>query len=240
MKGMSFQNGVEFKVAIDGESWTQGGVISGKIESKPVAKCQVWLAEGTDKKVKLKAADAFVVLGETTPKEGPLDWRFELPIDAPITDKFGGLYILYGHGEYLEKLGQLRLNILPHLHLRDLIDLMSAHFRFAVKSISAGKAGATDVKLDPPGNKDWAMLEQLVLQLKISNNSLEAKFIFHRKEVDATKGGLATKNVKRELKREWNIPQIILDFNQRLDKEILSVEIEKLFAEYRDAGWLGS
>ena len=58
--------------------------------------------------------------------------------------------------------------------------------------------------------------------------------------MDATKGGLATKSVKRELNRHWDIPKITLNFNGRIDKEILTAEIDKVIAEYRDAGWLSS
>jgi hypothetical protein len=240
MKGMSFQNGVEFKITIEGESWSQGDLICGKIESKPTTKGLVILAEGIDKKVKSKSPDAFVVLQEIPTDTVPNEWKFQLPIDARISDKSGALYLLYGHGENMEKLGQLRLNILPHILFKDLIELLTSHFRFAFKSMSAGKAGTTEVKLDPPGNKEWSMLEQLVLQLKMNAETMDIKFQFHRQEVDATKGGLATKSIKREMARHWKISQIILSFNQRLDKEIITVEIEKVIAEYRDSGWLGS
>ncbi len=240
MKGLSFQNGVEFKITIEGESWSQGDLIRGKIESKPLSKAQVLLAEGLDKKVKLKSPDAFVVLDEAVSNTAPFEWSFQLPIDSRISDKNGALYLLYGHGENLEKLGQLRLTILPHLLFRDLIELLTAHFRFALKTISAGKTGSMEVKFDPPSNKDWAMLEQLILQLKMTDESMDIKFQFHRQEVDATKGGLSTKMIKREFSRSWKTSQIILNFNQRLDKEVVTVEIDKVIAEYKDAGWLSS
>jgi len=240
MKGVSFQNGVEFRVVIEGESWSQGALIQGKIEAKPIAQTQVLLAEGMDKKVKLKSPDAFIILEEALIKTSPYEWKFQLPIDARISDTKGSLYLLYGHGENIEKLGQLRLHILPHLMLRDLSDLITSHFRFALKTISSGKSGGTEFKFGPPSNNDWKMLDELALQLKISPEILDVKFIFHRQEVDALKGGLATKSVKREVIRSWNIPQIILSFNQRLDKEILAIEIDKVISEYRNAGWLSS
>lgn len=239
MKGLSFQNGVEFKITIEGESWSQGDLIQGKIESKPVAKAQVILAEGIDKKVKLKSPDAFVVMQEAVTATAPYEWKFQLPIDARLSDTKGALYLLYGHGENMEKLGQLRLNILPHILIRDLSDLLTAHFRFALKSVSAGKGGTTEIKFAPP-SKDWKMLDELVLLIKMSSTLMDVKFQFHRQEVDALKGGLATKAVKRELTRSWNIPQIILGFNSRLDKDVLTAEIDKLIAEYREAGWLSS
>jgi hypothetical protein len=240
MKGMSFQNGVEFRITIDGESWSQGETIRGRLESKPSASGMVLLTEGTDKKVKSKSADAFVVLAEKNFTQAPFEWDFEIPIDARITDKSGGLYILYGHGETIEKLGQLRLNILPHTLLKDLIDLFSTHFRFALKSFTAGKKGLTEVKLDPPSGKEWSMLEQLTVLGKNNGSELECKFLFQRNEVDATKGGLASKSVKREVTRTWKTKLIIHDFNQRLNKETMTSEIEKIIAEYRDAGWLSS
>ena len=240
MKGLSFQNGVEFKITIEGESWSQGDLILGKIESKPVAKTQVMLAEGTDKKVKIKSPDAFIILQEAVTESAPYEWKFQLPIDARISDTKGALYLLYGHGENIEKLGQLRLNILPHILIKDLMDLITAHFRFSLKGTNAGKSGTTEVKFGPPSSNDWKMLDELVLQLKINDGVLDAKFVFHRQEVDALKGGLATKSVKREVVRSWNVSQIIHNFNQRLDKEILAIEVDKVIAEYRDAGWLSS
>jgi len=240
MKGMSFQNGVEFRITIEGESWAQGDHIQGKIESKPAAKGLIYLAEGVDKKVKSKSPDAFIVLQEHESTQAPYEWKFQLPIDTRISDKTGALYILYGHGENIEKLGQLRLNIVPHPHLKDLMDLLTTEFRFALKSVSAGKKGTVEVKFDPPSAKDWAMLEQLVLICKFSNTELDCKFQFHRNEVDATKGGLSTKSAKREISRTWNTKAITHDFNQRLNKDVMTVEIEKVISEYRDAGWLSS
>jgi hypothetical protein len=240
MKGMSFQNGVEFKVVIEGESWSQGDEIRGKIESKPLSPVQVYLAEGNDKKVKAKSADAFIVLQELTSPKAPFDWKFPLNLDARISDKSGSLYLLYGNQENLDKLGQLRLDILPHIHLKDLIDLCTMHFRFALKSIGFAKSGDTEIKLGPPSNKEWTFLEELVIHAKLNESTLQTRFQFHRKEIDGTKGGLVTKSVKREISRKWNVSQIVHDFNQRLNKEIITVEFEKIVAEYREAGWLSS
>jgi hypothetical protein len=238
MKGMSFQNGVEFRITIEGESWNQGTTIKGRIESKPAAKAQILLAEGLDKKVKAKSPDAFVILEEAQSAPAPYDWSFTLPIDCRISDKTGSLYILYGHGENIEKLGQLRLNLLPSPVLTDLVDLMSTHFRFVLKSWSAGKSSVTEAKMDPPSGKDWTMLEGLTVLFKNSSEGVDCKFQFQRKEIDATKGGLASKSVKREVSRHWKFKQITHDFNQRLNKDIMTAELEKVFAEYREAGWL--
>ncbi len=240
MKGLSFQNGVEYKITIEGESWSPGDKITGQIETKPGSDAQIILADGLDKKVKLKSADAFVVLDEVELKKAPYGWSFELPLNTRISDKSGSLYLLYGKGDAIEKYGQLRLNVVPHLLLRDLSDLLTAEFRFAIPTFSHGKSKTTELKLDPPGLKEWTMLEQLILQLTLSVDALDVKFQFHRKEIDPTRGGLSTILVKREIVRKWKRKEIIYDFNQRLNKEVVAAEFEKVVAEYRDAGWLST
>jgi hypothetical protein len=238
MKGLSFQNGVEYKINIDGESWSQGDSISVTLESKTPSSLNLFLAEGVDKKVKAKSPDAFTVLEKFSSETSPLKQTIALPLSARISDKSGSLYVLYGKEEQTEKLGQLRLNVIPHLLIRDFIDLMTAHFRFAQKTTSAGKNDEVEVKLDPSGSKEWASLEQLLLRVQITEETMEVYFQFHRSEVDPTKGGLSSISVKREVTRTWNLSEIVHDFNQRLNKEVTTAAVEAVFAEYRSAGWL--
>ena len=235
MKGLSFQNGVEYKVTIEGESWSQGDSISVHLESKPASNLILILAEGVDKKVKLKSPDAFIVLEQFDSEKPPLDQTIKLPLDAPISDKSGSLYILYGkNDEALEKLGQLRLNIIPHLHLRDLIEVMTSHYRFALKTMSATKNNDVEVKLDPPGSKEWTSLELLTLKLKMTEDTMDVNFVFNRSEVDPTKGTLAKVSVKREVGRSWNSSEIVHDFNQRLNKEKIVTLLDEVVEEYKN------
>jgi hypothetical protein len=240
MKGLSFQNGIEYKISIEGESWPQGDTITVHLESKMPSVLCLHLAEGLDRKVKLKASDAFKLIESHQSDASPLDLKFLLPMNARISDKTGSLYILYGNGSETatEKLGQLRLNIIPHLHIRDLLEVFTAHFRFAMKTTSAGKNDEVEVKLEPSGSKEWASLELLVVKLQIVDESLDAHFSFHRKEVDPSKGRLAAQSVKREFNRSWKLSEIIHDFNQRLNKEVMTAALDTVFAEYANAGWL--
>lgn len=228
MKGFSFQNGVEFKINIEGESWPQGSVVSGKLETR-AQKARVILAQGSEKKVKAKSPDAFKILEETTDSE----WKFQLTQDAPITDATSSLYLLYGSGEALETLGQLRLNVLPHHHIKDLMDTFVTQFRFALKKVSSGKNGYVEIKLDPPTIKDWASLEQVLICAKLKLESLEAIFIFTRKQIDAAGGALSAKTIKIEVERDWPFSSIIHHFNQRLNIDKMQKELEKVVEEYR-------
>lgn len=235
MRGLSFQNGIEYKVNIEGESWAQGDSISIRLESKTPSSLTLILAEGVDKKVKLKSADAFTILEKFSSDTSPLDQVIQLPLNSPISDKSGSLYVLYGKGdESPEKLGQLRLNIIPHLHLRDLIEVMTSHFRFAQKTTSATKKNEVEVKLDPPGSKEWTSLELLTLKLLVTEETIEAHFQFNRSEIDPMKGRLAKVMVKREMERSWPLSELIHNFNQRLNKEKAIQFIDQVVEEYKN------
>jgi hypothetical protein len=246
MKGISFQNGIEFKVVVEGESWAQGDCISATLEATTknagatLPPLHLFFAEGTDKKVKLKSADAFKILEKSSTEKSPLAFQFQLPTDARVSDTKGSLYVVYGGSEQLETLGQLRLTITMHQHLRDLVDILVMHFRFAQKGISAGKKGLTEIKLDPPASKDWASLELLTVQFQLTEKTIEANFLFHRKEIDPAKSGLSSVIVKREITRSWDLPQMLHDFNQRVNKEAATDAMEAVMHEYREASWLNS
>jgi hypothetical protein len=66
MKGMNSQNGVEFRIQFEGETWAQGDTLRGVLVSKPEQKLRVVLAEGIDKKVRSKSEDAYRILDEKT------------------------------------------------------------------------------------------------------------------------------------------------------------------------------
>jgi len=243
MKGVSFQNGVEFKVSIDGEVWSQGDVLRGRLDAvarNPGAQANlhVFLADGSDKKIKQKAAGAFQILQKKSAASGPLDWSFELPTDARILDKSGSLYIVYGGTETLETLGQLRLNIEPHPYIQDIYSLLNTHYRFVFKNRIYAK-GMVEGVFDPPQAKEWAALEELVVQIKVNGKeSIDSKFQFFRKVVDATKGGLSAKVMKREIDQQWSTAHVVHDFNNRVNKDQVILLVDKVIEEYRSTGWL--
>ena len=244
MKGTTFQNGVEFKITINGETWLQGEEVSGQLEATPknpnasLTRARVILAETTHRKLKSKSVEGFHILAEVDSAISPLAYSFKLPIQARITDNVGSLFMLYGSHDDLHSLGILKLNIVPHHYLRDLIDLMRTEFRFALKTLTAGKNGFVEAKLEPSGSKEWSQLENLVLDLQITGETIEAYFQFNRNAVDALKGGLQTKIEKREITRSWDRSEFVHGFNDRLNKDAAQIGIENVIAEYKSAGWL--
>jgi hypothetical protein len=244
MKGISFQEGVEFKLSIQGETWLQGEALSGDLEANvknagaSLGEMRVILAETTERKLKSKSVDGFHVLEEAKSTTSPLQFNFKLPVDARISDKPGSLFILYGSRSDPHTLGMLKLAIAPHHLIHDLIELMRTEFRFALKNLTAGKGNFVEAKLEPSGSKEWAQLEELILAAKLTDETLETKFIFNRNAVDAIKAGLQTKIEHREIERSWELSEFVHDFNGRLNKDAATTAIQNVISEYRSAGWL--
>lgn len=243
MKGMSFQNGVEFKLSLAGESWQQTGKICGELTwnvrnpGAPEPSPRVILVETTERKLKAKSEEAFQVV-ETREGADSRHFEFLLAPNARISDKAGSLYLLYGTGTDLWTLGRLRLQIDPHPVIQDWIDLLRTHFRFSFKRVSQGKRGFVEAELDAPSGSEWAQLESLVAQMQWAPPQIETQWIFHRKEVDGMKAGLQTKVVKREVERSLPISEIVHAFNGRLNKDLAEQTLQAVFDEYRGKGWL--
>jgi hypothetical protein len=254
MKGMSFQSAVEFRVQIQGETWKQGDTVEIQMQvseraanaiSKAGRGYGFVLAEGIDKKIKNKADDAFSILNSNFDASANMLASFVLPNNARISDKAGSCYLLYGFTgadskSIVDMLGQLRLTIMPHQHIQDLVHLFVNQHRFFQKSFGFGKKQQVEVHLTPPDHKDWAFLQSLYLDLWVSEHSLNAVFQFERQEVDALKAGLSSKKVMRKIERTWDLKPLCHEFNGRLNLDKLEGELSQVVQEYRSQGWLSA
>lgn len=237
MKGLSIQSGIELRVEVAGESWTQGSAVPVKLVSKNASPVSLALAIGIEKKIRSKAPDAFEILQSVPSALSPLSHTFELPLNARITDKTGSLHILYGLPGNTQ-LSQLRLQINPHPHLTDLISILNTEFRFSLKSSSMSKHQAVEFRLEPPYSKEWASLEEMILTCALSDTSLETQFKFHRKEIDASQVTLKTISTQRIIKRTLAMVDCLHSFNQRLNPEVAVETVDSVFNEYKSQSWL--
>ena len=217
MKGIVFQKPLEFVLEIQGESWTQGQALQGELRIRnhssnelPIGAVQLLIAYGQTKKVRLKAADAFEHLSELSvisipEKLGPqkqwvLPWKYQLGINAPITDAGGSLYLLYGKGD----LGQLQLNVLPDPVIQEIIQVIEVQLRFVRKSQKFQKGAHKDfieTKFAPPNAKGFALVEQLVLSAKFENEQLKLNYEFQVKSISASAAAVEIKKEKRSFEQ---------------------------------------
>lgn len=240
MKGFSNQSGVELRIEVLGERWAQGDRIQVNLECKSKNTLYLALASGLEKKVKARAPDAFHLLQENRTLGQTLSCQFTLDPDCRITDKSGSLYILYGVGDPPTHPASLRLQIEPHVHSKDFIEVLTQSFRFSQKSFSMTKTNEVEFKLGPPGSKEWASLEGLSVFLKMNHEVLHCRFHFQRKEINALKSTLTAEKVSKTFQQNFPLKDLVHEFNQRLNRDAVFALFESVTSEYRSQSSLFS
>lgn len=220
MKGTVFQRPLEFNLVIDGESWQQGDPIFGTLtvrnhgkEPLDMSEVCLHLALGELKKVRLKSPEAFDVLksaelganGQLQPGSSTeFSWRFETDRNFPITDNLKSPFILYGRGTALEQLGQLELAVNPFAIIDEFIKTLQIQFRFVVKGRKWSK-GKVEFKLAPPDSKALGMVEHLNAQFQFEQETLNVKYSFHVKKLEATAASVAMSKGKKETEQSFTL-----------------------------------
>jgi hypothetical protein len=103
--------------------------------------------------------------------------EFKLTTDCPITDKQGGMYLLFGGEDILYKGGRLDLTIELHPILQNFLQTFTTQF-FFLQKYQKRKTEWTEVKLLPPESKEFPNLDFVRCLLRISQEHLEAHYLF--------------------------------------------------------------
>ena len=193
MRSTFFQQPLQHQIEIDGENWDQGGKIKGKLiisnissETIVVNASQVILAYGLKKSIKEGNGSRWEVLEKlvltknlslSAGGQQSYEWIFQLATDCPITDKHGGLYLLFGGEDTLSEGGRLDLPVNLHPILQNFLQTFSTQFYFLEK-YQKRKSEWTEVKLVPPDSKEYPNLDFVLCLLRISKEQLEAQYLF--------------------------------------------------------------
>jgi len=219
MRSVYFQQPLEHQIEVEGESWNQGEVVKGQLRirnmsSKTVAvkTSQIILAHGLKKVFKegtmvpwevlekqLVAQDIALQAGS----ELTFGWNFNLSTDCPITDKQGGLYLLFGGDEALTEGGRLNLQINLHPILQNYLQTFTTQFRFLEK-YQKRKSELTEVKLIPPDSREYPNMDYVLCFLRIHDEQLEAHYRFKMSGLGRTGEKMTVTKKNREL--EQSIP----------------------------------
>ena len=220
MRSVYIQQPLEYQIDVEGESWNQGEVVKGQIRirnmsSKTVAvkTSQIILAHGLKKVFKegtmvpwevlekqLVAQDIALQAGS----ELTFGWNFNLSTDCPITDKQGGLYLLFGGDEALTEGGRLNLQINLHPILQNYLQTFTTQFRFLEK-YQKRKSEWTEVKLIPPDSREYPNMDYVLCFLRIHDEQLEAHYRFKMSGLGRTGEKMTVTKKNREI--EQSIPQ---------------------------------
>ena len=104
------------------------------------------------------------------------DWRFNLPSDAPITDKSGSLFLLFGGEDVMNRGGRLDVRVKMMELLQSFLQTYVTQFQFVQRSAKY-KDGWTEVQLDPPtGSREFPNLEHVMCYLRMLDEKLELKY----------------------------------------------------------------
>ena len=220
MRSVYIQQPLEYQIEVGGESWNQGEVVKGQIRirnmsSKTVAvkTSQIILAHGLKKAFKegtmvpWEVLEKQVVAQDIALQAGSeltFSWNFNLSTDCPITDKQGGLYLLFGGDEALTEGGRLNLQINLHPILQNYLQTFTTQFRFLEK-YQKRKSELTEVKLIPPDSREYPNMDYLLCFLRIHDEQLEAHYRFKMSGLGRTGEKMTVTKKNREI--EQSIPQ---------------------------------
>jgi len=217
MRSTFFQQPLQHQIEIDGENWDQGGKIKGKLiisnissETIVVNASQVILAYGLKKSIKEGNGSRWEVLEKlvltknlslSAGGQQSYEWIFQLATDCPITDKHGGLYLLFGGEDTLSEGGRLDLPVNLHPILQNFLQTFSTQFYFLEK-YQKRKSEWTEVKLVPPDSKEYPNLDFVLCLLRISKEQLEAQYLFKMSGLGRSGEKMTVTKKTRDLKQK--------------------------------------
>ncbi len=218
MKGTVFQGSLQFHVEIEGEAWTPGQTLRGKLQvtnqgtsAVNLAQVGITLAYGNYKKVKASDPKAFTAVttktfdsaAELAPgSTSELTWSIVLEDTAPITDKAGSLFLVFGNLSDKTKGGHLLLTVGPRLIIQEYLKIFENFFRFKAKELRQ-KDDAIQIKMAAPSSKEFSSTEGLLLFIKNQAGNLDLKYEFTIKKLGYKQGGVELE--KNELVFNYNL-----------------------------------
>ena len=193
MRSTIFQQTLEYQLEVEGENWDQGSVLKGKLRVRNmgaevviVKSVHLILAHGLIKAIKEKGEigweiqDKLVIAQDLSLESGgdqSFNWDFNLSTDCPITDKQGGLFLLFGGDDVLSAGGSLNLKIQLHPILQKFLQTFTTQFRFLVK-YQKRKAEWTEVKLVPPDSREFPNMDYVYCFLRLHQEQLNVHYRF--------------------------------------------------------------
>lgn len=208
MRGTFVHGPIEWNIDLNGESWSQGALIQGKLvlknkSSAPVSLegAGVQLSYSEIKKIQsrdpkaLKAVIAVELDISTidSGEEKTIPLKFKLADDCGVTDAKNSMYVALGPQK---SESQLQVHVTPQKIFLEMIKLLETFQRFKLKSFKSNKE-LVEFKLTPPSSRELVQVDHLLLSMRLLEKNLLMSFDFAMKTLD-TQG--VTNKVKKESK----------------------------------------
>lgn len=237
MKGTFFLNSIEYRIEVEGESWDQGDLISGKLSARShsnnneVGSLKIALAVGNEKKVRSKDSDAFEEVGKIILENAENTWEFRTPIDVAVTDKSLSPYLLYGPDSGSE-MGQLRLDFRPVKPIQAFLGAFQSGAQFVIKS-QKSKLKRVETKLLPPSGKAFSFVESVLVSMSCNlGKDLDIRYVFTVKTIDIQASKAGFKKEKKTFEQ-----QILRSEYEKFDlikTEVFESRIQEILTKLRE------
>ena len=216
MRSVFFQQPLEFQIEVEGESWNQGELIEGQLRIRnmssgivSVKTSQIFIAYGLKKAFKKGSDVPWEVLVKQVvaqdlslqaDSELTFGWNFNFSTDCPITDKQGGIYLLFGGDDALTEGGRLNLQINLHPILQNFLQTFTTQFRFLEK-YQKRNSEWTEVKLLPPDSREYPNMDNMLCFLRVHEKQLKVRYRFKMSGLGRTGEKMTVTKKFRELEQ---------------------------------------
>ena len=216
MRSVFFQQPLEFKIEVEGESWNQGEDIKGQLqirnlgsETISVKSSQIIIAHSLKKCLKKGVEVPWEILEKQVldqdiklqaDSEHTFGWNFNLSTDCPITDNLGGLYLLFGGYNVLTEGGRINLQINLHPILQNFLQTFTTQFRFLEK-YQKRNSEWTEVKLLPPDSRAYPNMDNMLCFLRVHEKQLKVRYRFKMSGLGRTGEKMTVTKKFRELEQ---------------------------------------
>jgi hypothetical protein len=251
MRGIFFQKPLEFRLEVQGDTFSQGDQISAVLTVKSHASevavlnsLSMLLALGNTKKVKAKKDEgAFEVVQSAELERGielapgqeiAIPGRFSLERNAVVTDKSQSLYFLYGDSPELSALGNLPLTCTPHPQVLAIFDTFTSVYGFIDKG-QFSKDGWTCAKYKAPDTRRLSLVEELVVCCRFEEGAeLHVRYDFKVKRFDTeSEVKVNVKRGKANVLQQWKETEYLFGsgflqqqfVEQQIDEALQSVAV---------------
>ena len=243
MKGTFFNKPLEWNIETQGESWQQGGTVTGTLtvknhgaETVSLGETGVGLSLAEIKKVHSRAEGAlkpeatatFALAELASGSSTSLDFTFAIGPNSAVTDKKSSYYL--GFGKNFSE-SNLQVKVEPKALYSKVVSLLDTFHRFKLKEVKAQKKGV-EFKLLPPTSREMANVDSLLLTFSMQEQNLALKFDFQVKKLDTA--SVTTKINKESL----SIERILTPKEYSLGKDMINQDqllkaVEGVLAEVK-------
>lgn len=235
MRGTFVHGPIEWNIDLQGESWTQGALIQGKLVLKnnssapaPLTGAGVLLSYSEIKKIQSRDPKALKAITElelegaslAAGEEKSIPLKFKLADDCGVTDTKNSMYVALGPHKVES---QLQVHVTPQKIFMEMIKLLETFQRFKLKSFKSNKE-LVEFKLTPPSSREMVQVDHLLLSMRMVEKNLELKFDFAMKTLD-------TQGVVNKVKKESKLIELTLtpkEYSLGLDMINQDVMLQRL------------